>query len=155
MGLLEIDNNAAERALRAVAIGRKNYLFMGADSGGQRAASLYSLIGTAKLNGLDPAFYLRTVLATIAEHPINRIEELLPWNIAASLQTDIFPSRLDTLNRCPLINKWTPVGHSLPVKMGTSNAYRFFALVRRVPNRPLYRISVRQAGSFRTPFRVL
>ena len=87
-GLLEIDNNAAERALRAVAIGRKNYLFMGADSGGQRAASLYSLIGTAKLNGLDPAFFLRTVLATIADHPINRIQELLPWNIAASLQTD-------------------------------------------------------------------
>jgi transposase len=87
-GLLEIDNNAAERALRAVAIGRKNYLFMGADSGGQRAASLYSLIGTAKLNGIDPAFYLRTVLATIAEHPINRIEELLPWNIAASLRAD-------------------------------------------------------------------
>jgi hypothetical protein len=85
-GLLEIDNNSAERALRGVAIGRKNYLFMGADSGGQRAASLYSLIGTAKLNGLDPAFYLRTILATIAEHPINRIEELLPWNIAASLQ---------------------------------------------------------------------
>jgi transposase len=87
-GLLEIDNNAAERALRTVAIGRKNYLFMGADSGGQRAASLYSLIGTAKLNGMDPAFYLRTVLAKIAEHPINRITELLPWNIAASLQTD-------------------------------------------------------------------
>ena len=86
-GHLEIDNNAAERALRAVAIGRKNYLFMGADSGGQRAASLYSLIGTAKLNGLDPAFYLRTVLATITEHPINRIEELLPWKIAASMQT--------------------------------------------------------------------
>ena len=64
-GLLEIDNNAAERALRAIAIGRKSYLFMGADSGGQRAASLYSLIGTAKLNGLDPAFYLRTVLAKI------------------------------------------------------------------------------------------
>jgi hypothetical protein len=87
-GQLEIDNNAAERALRAVAIGRKNYLFMGADSGGQRAASLYSLIGTARLNGLDPAFYLRTVLETIAEHPISRIEELLPWNIASSLQTD-------------------------------------------------------------------
>jgi len=87
-GLLEIDNNAAKRALRVVAIGRKNYLFMGSDSGGQRAASLYSLIGTAKLNGLDPAFYLRTVLATIAEHPINRIEELLPWNIAASLRAD-------------------------------------------------------------------
>ena len=61
---------------------------MGSDSGGQRAASLYSLIGTAKLNGLDPASYLRTVLATIAEHPISRIQELLPWNVAASLQTD-------------------------------------------------------------------
>ena len=85
-GLLEIDNGAAERALRAVAVGRKNYLFMGADSGSQRAASLYSLIGSAKLNGLDPAFYLRTVLATIVEHPTNRIEELLPWN--ASLLTD-------------------------------------------------------------------
>jgi hypothetical protein len=81
-------NSAAERALRAVAIGRKNYLFMGSDSGGQRAASLYSLIGTAKLSGIDPAFYLRTVLEKIAEHPINRIEELLPWNIAASLKTD-------------------------------------------------------------------
>ena len=65
-----------------IAIGRKNYLFMGADSGGQRAASLYSLIATAKLNGLDPAFYLRTVLATIADLPINRIEELLPWNVS-------------------------------------------------------------------------
>ena len=87
-GLLEIDNNSAERALRAVAIGRKNYLFMGADSGGQRAASLYSLIGTAKLNGLDPAFYLRTILARTAEHPINRIQELLPWNIPAELKPD-------------------------------------------------------------------
>ena len=87
-GLLEIDNNAAERALRAVAIGRKNYLFMGSDSGGQRAASLYTLIGTAKLCELDPAFYLRTVIATIPDHPINRIQELLPWNVAASIQHD-------------------------------------------------------------------
>jgi transposase len=87
-GLLEIDNSAAERALRAVAIGRKNYLFMGADSGGHRAASLYSLIGTAKLNGLDPAFYLRAILERLPEHPINRIEELMPWNIAASLHTN-------------------------------------------------------------------
>jgi transposase len=86
-GLLEIDNSAAERSLRAVVMGRKNYL-LGSDSGGQRAAALYSLIATAKLNGLDPALYLRAVLAQIPEHPINRIEQLLPWNIAPSLQTD-------------------------------------------------------------------
>ena len=61
---------------------------MGSDSGGQRAAALYSLIGTAKLNGLDPALYLRTVLRQISEHPINQIEQLLPWNLAPSLQTD-------------------------------------------------------------------
>ena len=87
-GLLEIDNSAAERALRAVSIGRKNYLFFGADSGGERAASFYTLIGTAKLCGLDPSFYLRTVLARIADHPINRIGELLPWNLAATLQSE-------------------------------------------------------------------
>ena len=86
-GLLEIDNSAAERALRAVAIGRKNYLFFGADSGGQRAASFYTLIGTAKLNGLNPACYLRAVLARIAEHPINRIGELLPWNVSIADQS--------------------------------------------------------------------
>jgi transposase len=80
-GLLEIDNNAAERALRAVALGRKNYLFAGSDTGGQRAAALYSLIGSAKLNGIDPEAYLSTVLARIADHPISRIEELLPWNL--------------------------------------------------------------------------
>ena len=82
-GQLEIDNNAAERALRVVALGRKNYLFAGSDAGGERAAVIYSLIGTAKLNGLDPESYLRDVLSRIADHPINRIEELLPWNVAA------------------------------------------------------------------------
>ena len=85
-GLLEIDNSAAERALRAVALGRKNYLFCGSNSGGERAAAIYSLVGTAKLNGLDPEAYLRQVLTRIAEHPINRIDELLPWNLADALQ---------------------------------------------------------------------
>ncbi len=80
-GRLEIDNNAAERALRAVALGRKNYLFAGSNSGGQRAAAIYSLVGSAKLNGLDPEAYLRQVLDRIADHPINRIAGLLPWNI--------------------------------------------------------------------------
>src|SRR5438552_3320366 len=82
-GNIEIDNNAAERALRAVALGRKNYLFAGSDRGGERAAAIYSLIGSAKLNGLDPEAYLHEVLSRIADHPITRIEELLPWNITS------------------------------------------------------------------------
>jgi transposase len=81
-GRLEIDNSAAERSLRAVALGRKNYLFAGSDSGGERAAAIYSLVGSARLNGLDPELYLRRVLTRIAEHPVCRIDELLPWNLA-------------------------------------------------------------------------
>lgn len=81
-GRIEIDNNAAERALRAVALGCKNYLFAGSDAGGERAAAIYSLVGTAKLNGLNPQAYLAYVLEHIAEHPINRLSELLPWNIS-------------------------------------------------------------------------
>lgn len=84
-GRIEIDNNAAERALRGVAVGRSNYLFMGSDAGGERAAAIYSLVETAKLNGLDPQAYLRDVLARIADHPVNRIDELLPWNIGGHL----------------------------------------------------------------------
>jgi transposase len=79
-GRLEIDNNAAERAIRPLAIGRNNYLFAGSDAGGRRAAALYSLIETAKLNQVDPEAYLRDVLARIADHPITRIADLLPWN---------------------------------------------------------------------------
>jgi hypothetical protein len=80
-GHIEIDNNSAERALRAVALGRKNYLFAGSDAGGERAAAIYSLLGSAKLNGIDPEAYLTSVLRRIADHPINRIAELLPWNL--------------------------------------------------------------------------
>ena len=82
-GRIQIDNNAAERAMRGVALGRKNYLFAGSDKGGQRAAAIYALIETAKLNGLNPEQYLRDILGRIADHPVNRVAELLPWNWAA------------------------------------------------------------------------
>jgi transposase len=84
-GSIEIDNNPVERELRAVAIGRKNYLFAGSDAGGERAAAFYSLIGTAKLCGLNPEAYLRHVFTHIAEHSINKIHELLPWCLTAKL----------------------------------------------------------------------
>lgn len=83
-GTIEIDNNAAERAIRPIALGRKNWLFAGSDKGGERAAGVLSLIETAKLNGLDPEAYLRAVLARIADHPINRIADLLPWSLAVT-----------------------------------------------------------------------
>jgi transposase len=86
-GRPEIDNNAAERALRSVVPGRKNYLFAGSDAGGDRAALVYSLVGNAKLNGLGQEACLRDVLARIADHPIKRIDGLLPWHWAASLCT--------------------------------------------------------------------
>jgi transposase len=81
-GRIEIDNNAAERVLRAVAVGRKNYLFLGSDAGGERAATMYSLLGTVKLNGINPETYLRRVLSVIADYPVNRVDELLPWNVS-------------------------------------------------------------------------
>jgi hypothetical protein len=81
-GSIEIDNNAAERAIRPIALGRKNWLFAGSDRGGERAAGILSLIETARLDGLDPERYLREVLDRIADHPISRIADLLPWNIA-------------------------------------------------------------------------
>jgi len=79
-GRICLSNNAAERALRGIALGRKSWLFAGSDRGGQRAASMYSLIVTAKMNDVDPQAWLADVLARIAEHPASRIDELLPWN---------------------------------------------------------------------------
>jgi hypothetical protein len=83
-GRLEIDNNAAERAIRALVLGRKNWLFAGSDDGGERAAAIYTLIETAKLNHIDPEAWLRDVLARLATHPAKRIDELLPWHWAAA-----------------------------------------------------------------------
>ena len=80
-GRLDLSNNAAERAMRPVAIGRNNWTFAGSDTGGERAAMMYTLIETAKLNGLDPEAYLRNVITRIGDHPAKRIAELLPWNI--------------------------------------------------------------------------
>lgn len=79
-GRLALDNNPAERALRCVAIGRKNYLFAGSDAGGRRAAAMYSLIETAKLNGINPQIYITDLLTRIADHPARQITDLLPWN---------------------------------------------------------------------------
>jgi len=74
-------NNAAERRMRPLALGRKNYLFAGSLEGGKRAAIVYTLVGTAEMNGWDPQAYLRVLLDRIAHHPINRIGELAPWNL--------------------------------------------------------------------------
>jgi transposase len=79
-GRLDICNNAAERAIRPIAIGRKNWMFAGSDDGGRRAAIAYTLIETAKLNGIEPEAYLRNIIGRIADHPARRIDELLPWN---------------------------------------------------------------------------
>lgn len=79
-GRLCMSNNAAERALRGIAVGRRNWTFAGSDEGGRRAAAIYTLIETAKLNGVDPQAWLADVLARLLDHPAKRISELLPWN---------------------------------------------------------------------------
>ena len=82
-GFLELDNNCAERSIRCVALGRKNYLFVGSEGGGKAAAIAYTLIETAKLNKVDPQAWLTWVLAQIADHKITRLDELTPWRYAA------------------------------------------------------------------------
>jgi transposase len=79
-GRLCMSNNAAERAVRCIAVGRKNWTFAGSDEGGHRAAAIYTLIETAKLNDIDPQAWLADVLARLPDHPAKRIAELLPWN---------------------------------------------------------------------------
>jgi transposase len=79
-GRICLSNNAAERALRGIAVGRRNWTFAGSDRGGERAAAIYTLIETAKLNGIDPQAWLADVLARIADHPAKQVADLLPWN---------------------------------------------------------------------------
>jgi hypothetical protein len=86
-GRICLTNNAAERSLRGVALGRKAWLFAGSERGGHRAAFMYTLIVTAKMNGADPQAWLADVLARIASTPMNQLDELLPWNWAAAQQT--------------------------------------------------------------------
>lgn len=78
-GILELDNNAAERGMRAIALGRKNYLFVGSEAGGKAAAIAYTLIETAKLNAVDPNAWLADTLARIPDYKINKVDDLLPW----------------------------------------------------------------------------
>ena len=78
-GFLELDNNTAERAVRPIAVGRKNYLFMGSEAGGKSAAIAYTLIETAKMNNVNPEAWLAWVLERIQDHPANRMQDLLPW----------------------------------------------------------------------------
>jgi transposase len=121
-GRIEAHNNAAERALRDVAIGRKNYLHLGSDAGGHSAAVIYTLIGSAKLCGMDPQAYLRHVLDRIADHPINRIDELLPWAVAGELtcrrrQPAQCPARAAYRSSTRSLSSWavTAVQSSMPL----------------------------------------
>ena len=83
-GRICLSNNAAERALRGIALGRRSWLFAGSDRGGERAAAMYTLIATAKLNDVNPQAWLADVLARIADHPASRLHELLPWHWRAT-----------------------------------------------------------------------
>ncbi|WP_250186157.1 IS66 family transposase, partial [Escherichia coli] len=85
-GWVEIDNNIAENALRGVAVGRKNWLFAGSDSGGEHAAVLYSLTGTCRLNNVEPEKWLRYVIEHIQDWPANRVRDLLPWKVDLTSQ---------------------------------------------------------------------
>ncbi len=81
-GFLELDNNNAERSMRCIALGRKNYFFMGSEGGGKAAAIAYTLIETAKLNGVDPQAWLTDTLGRIADHKITKLDQLMPWSYA-------------------------------------------------------------------------
>jgi len=83
-GLLEISNNLVENALRGVALGRRNWMFVGSPKGGDASALFYSLVVSCRLNGVEPEAWFTDIIARIGNHPINRIDELLPWNWQAA-----------------------------------------------------------------------
>ena len=102
-GRLEISNNAAERAMKPPVLGRKNYLFCGSDEGGQRAACMYTIVETCKMNGINPQAYLTDIIGRIADHPIQKIDELLPWHWNHSPALDL----LKTLAPRPSADAYT------------------------------------------------
>lgn len=113
-GWVEIDNNIAENALRGVAVGRKNWLFAGSDSGGEHAAVLYSLIGTCRLNNVEPEKWLRYVIEHIQDWPANRVRDLLPWKV--SLYIDL----------CNCLILICSIQHQMKVNLWTKNSYRLW-----------------------------
>jgi transposase len=113
-GRVCLSNNAAERGLRGIALGRKSWLFCGSDRGGQRAAALYSLIVTAKMNGIDPQAWLADVLSRIAAYPAHRLDELLPWNWAPPASSDLGPGGVTThVNKVHHVTTITRVAEQL------------------------------------------
>ena len=83
VGRLEMSNNAAERAIRPLTLGRRNWTFLGSDAGGERAAIFFTLIQSCKLNGVNPEAYLADLIGRVGDHPASRLDDLLPWNWTA------------------------------------------------------------------------
>jgi hypothetical protein len=132
-GRLEMSNNAAERAMKSPVLGRKNYLFCGSDAGGQRAACIYTITETCKMNGIDPHAYLTNVLAKIADHPINKIDTLLPWHPALTLtpMKDDEKKPRQKFGKPPFVP--TPAEQRLMVQILASNGTPSARLRRSLP----------------------
>jgi hypothetical protein len=142
--LLEIDNGTAERVLRAVVLGRKNFLFVGHDCGGDRAAAMCSLIISAKLSRPDPKLYLRTVLTRFADHPVSEIQKLLPWNMANSL----FTIRVDHSSGAHQRTSGHLMAHSLQQTFGNLSMREYEPHTTRIGVKPCPAHSRKQRDLF-------